>query len=173
MSELCFRGSAWVFGDHIDTDQIVSGPFLNATIEEQSRHVFGAIRPEFCTNFRPGGIIVAGANFGCGSSRDSAAEVLKHLEVAAVVAESFARIFFRNAIAIGLPVVVCPGIVGVVAEGDLVEVDVQSATVSLSRQGRTLAGASLNAMMLRCLQAGGLMKLLSEDPTLGAAHKHE
>src|SRR5512132_3862837 len=102
MADLRFTGPAWVFGDRVDTDQIVSGQLLNAALDEQSRHAFESVCPEFRARFRAGGIIVAGTNFGCGSSRESAPEVLKHVGVAAVVAESFARIFFRNAIAIGL-----------------------------------------------------------------------
>ncbi len=162
MANLRFTGPAWTFGSQIDTDQIVPGQLLSATTDEQSRHVFEAICPEFRTEFTTGGIIVAGANFGCGSSRESAPEVLKHIGVAAVVAESFARIFFRNAIAIGLPVLVCPGVTGTVAHGDSVEVDVERATVIVLKRGATLQGVPLNAIMLACLRRGGIMKLLSE-----------
>ncbi len=161
MADLCFTGRAWTFGGQIDTDQIVPGQFLSATTDEQSRHVFEAICPEFRAEFTAGGIIVAGANFGCGSSRESAPEVLKHVGVAAVIAESFARIFFRNAIAIGLPVLVCPGVAGAVAHGDSVEVDLERATVTLLQGGTTLQGVPLNAIMLECLKKGGIMQLLS------------
>jgi 3-isopropylmalate/(R)-2-methylmalate dehydratase small subunit len=162
MADLCFTGPAWTFGSQIDTDQIVPGQFLNATSDEQSRHVFEAICPGFCREFTAGGIIVAGANFGCGSSRESAPEVLKHLGVAAVIAESFARIFFRNAIAIGFPVLVCPGVTDEVAHGDQVEVDLERARVTSLKRGTTLQGVPLNAIMLECLKRGGIMKLLSE-----------
>ncbi|MFI5394622.1 MAG: 3-isopropylmalate dehydratase [Candidatus Binatia bacterium] len=162
MADLCFKGVAWTFGSQIDTDQIVPGQFLNATLDEQSRHVFETICPEFCSEFTAGGIIVAGSNFGCGSSRESAPEVLKHLGAAAVIAESFARIFFRNAIAIGFPVLVCPGVAGEVMQGDHVEVDMQRARVTTVERGRTLQGVPLNAIMLECLKQGGIMKLLVE-----------
>lgn len=163
MAPLRFRGPAWTFGSQIDTDQIVSGQFLNATVDEQSQHAFEAICPEFRQQFRAGGIIVAGSNFGCGSSRESAPEVLKHLGVAVVVADSFARIFFRNAIAIGLPVLVCPGAAGGVMQGDDIEVDVEHATVVVTRSRTTLHAVALNRFMLECLNQGGIMKLLAAE----------
>jgi 3-isopropylmalate/(R)-2-methylmalate dehydratase small subunit len=162
MADLRFQGSAWTFGDQVDTDQIVSGQFLAATVDEQGQHVFEAICPEFCRDFKAGGIIVAGSNFGCGSSRESAPDVLKHVGVAAVVAESFARIFFRNAIAIGLPVLVCPGVAATVRRGDQVEVDLERARVTAAVSGKTLQAVPLNAIMLECLRRGGIMKLLSD-----------
>ena len=162
MAALCFKGTAWTFGNRIDTDQIVPGQFLSASVEEQSRHVFEASSPEFCQQFKAGGIIVAGSNFGCGSSRESAPEVLKHLGVAAIVAESFARIFFRNAIAIGFPVLVCPGVTAQVAQGDQVEVDVEGARVTVAEGSTTLQAVPLNAIMLDCLKKGGIMRLLSD-----------
>ncbi len=162
MAALSFKGPAWTFGNQIDTDQIVPGQFLSATVEEQGRHVFEATSPEFCREFKAGGIIVAGSNFGCGSSRESAPEVLKHLGVAAIVAESFARIFFRNAIAIGLPVLVCPEVTAQVVQGEQMEVDVEGARVTVAKGGRTLEAVPLNAVMLECLKKGGIMRLLSE-----------
>jgi 3-isopropylmalate/(R)-2-methylmalate dehydratase small subunit len=162
MAALCFKGPVWMFGNQIDTDQIVPGQFLNASVEDQGRHVFEASAPEFCRQFKAGGVIVAGSNFGCGSSRESAPEVLKHLGVAAIVAESFARIFFRNAIAIGFPVLVCPGVTAQVAQGDQVEVDVEGARVIVAEGGTTLQAVPLNAIMLECLKKGGIMQLLSE-----------
>jgi 3-isopropylmalate/(R)-2-methylmalate dehydratase small subunit len=163
MAALCFKGPVWMFGNQIDTDQIVPGQFLDASVEEQGRHVFEASSPEFCRQFKAGGIIVAGSNFGCGSSRESAPEVLKHLGVAAIVAESFARIFFRNAIAIGFPVLVCPGVTARVAPGDQVEVDVEGARVTVAKAGTTLQAVPLNAIMLECLKKGGITQLLSEQ----------
>ncbi len=162
MADLRFTGTTWTFGDNIDTDQIVPGQFLTATVEEQSQHVFAVLLPDFARTFTPGDILVGGANFGCGSSRESAPEVLKHVGVAAVVAESFARIFFRNAIAIGLPVLVCPGIAAAVTAGDEIELDVERATVTVARSHTTLAGAPLNEIMLTSLRRGGIMKLLAD-----------
>ena len=102
MERLKLTGTVWLFGDNVDTDQINPGKYLDAPVDEASRHVFEAIAPEFVNEFKAGEMIVAGSNFGCGSSRETAPDALKYLGVAAVIAESFGRIFFRNAIAIGL-----------------------------------------------------------------------
>jgi len=162
MDALRLSGRAWTFGDDVDTDQIVPGRYLDASSEEQSRHVFEASCPEFLKEFTAGTILVAGSNFGCGSSRESAAEVLKHLGVAAVVATSFARIFFRNAIAIGLPVLECPGASEEVRRGDEIEVDFEHARVSNLASGASRAGVPLNGMMIACLRAGGMLRLLGD-----------
>jgi 3-isopropylmalate/(R)-2-methylmalate dehydratase small subunit len=162
MADLRFKAQAWVFGNDIDTDQIVPGQYLTSPVEEQSEHAFEGILPGFAKQFEKGGVLVAGSNFGCGSSRESAPEVLKHLGVSAVVAESFARIFFRNAIAIGLPVLVCPAVTEHVRQGEEVEVDLERATVTLSGENEVLEGAALNQIMLASLRKGGLMKILSE-----------
>ena len=104
------QGKVWKFGDGVDTDVIVPGEFLDKTLEEAAEHAFQSIRPEFPTDVKPGDIIVAKGNFGCGSSREQAASVIKLIGIQCVIAESFGRIFFRNAIAVGLPVAVCPGV---------------------------------------------------------------
>lgn len=162
MNDLCLRGRAFTLGDDVDTDQIVPGRYLDAGIEEQSRHVFEASCPEFLKEFAPGTILIAGSNFGCGSSRESAPEVLKHLGVAAVVAASFARIFFRNAIAIGLAVLECPGASQGVRRGDEVEVDVERARVANLTTGASWAGVPLNETMIACLRRGGILELLGD-----------
>jgi 3-isopropylmalate/(R)-2-methylmalate dehydratase small subunit len=162
MTDFRFKAKTWVFGNDIDTDQIVPGQFLTSPVEEQSEHAFGAISPGFAKQFKEGGAIVAGSNFGCGSSRESAPEVLRHLGVSAVIAESFARIFFRNAIAIGLPVLVCPGVTEQVRQGEEVEVDLEKATVTQLAGNKVLEGVPLNEIMLESLRRGGIMKILSE-----------
>ena len=106
---------------------MTSGKYLSLPIEEMKTHVFEAIRPEFASAVRPGEIIVAGKNFGCGSSRENAPAALKALGIGAIVAESFARIFYRNAIALGLPAVACTGVVHLLAEGDEGAVDFTAA----------------------------------------------
>lgn len=161
MSVLRFRGQAWKLGNEIDTDQIVPGAYLNAPIQEQAQHVFESLAPDFAKRFQPGGILVAGTNFGCGSSRESAPEVLKHLGVAAIVADSFARIFFRNAIAIGLPVLVCRGASAAVGEDHEVEVDLKRATLVNLTTGKAFHGVPLNDMMKESLRKGGILKLLA------------
>ena len=163
MVDLRIKAKVWVFGNDIDTDQIVPGQYLTSPVEEQSEHAFEAILPGFAKQFKAGGALVAGSNFGCGSSRESAPEVLKHLGVSAVVAESFARIFFRNAIAIGLPVLVCPGVTGEVRQGEEVDVDLEKATVVRVAEQKVLEGVPLNEIMLDSLRKGGIMKLLSAE----------
>jgi 3-isopropylmalate/(R)-2-methylmalate dehydratase small subunit len=110
----------------------------------------------------PGDLIVGGSNFGCGSSRETAPDALKHIGVAAVIAENFGRIFFRNSIAIGLPVLICPHVAEEVAQGDEIEVDLDAAQVTILKNKKTLPGIPLNAMMLTSLKKGGIMKLLIE-----------
>ena len=95
------KGKVWKFGDNIDTDVISPSKYMEAPMDEQVKHVMEAINPKFSQEVKPGDIIVAGRNFGCGSSRETAPDLIKRLGIAAVVAESFARIFFRNSVAIG------------------------------------------------------------------------
>ena len=163
MGELIFKAKAWKFGDNIDTDQINPGKYMDLPVDEAARHVFEATAPDFVHSFKSGEIIAAGPNFGCGSSRETAPDALKFIGVAAVVAESFGRIFFRNAIAIGLPVLICPGISAKTSEGDELEVDVQGAHVRNISTGAELRGEPLHEMMLDSLKKGGIMKLLSES----------
>jgi len=160
MEALKFTGTAWTFGDNIDTDQINPGKYMDLPVEEASKHAFEAIAPEFATAFKAGEIIVAGTNFGCGSSRETAPEALKHIGVAAVVAESFGRIFFRNAIAIGLPVLVCPGIRAHTDKGHKMEIDIESAVVRNLTTNKEFQGEHLHEMMLDSLRKGGIMRLL-------------
>ena len=161
MEQLTFKGTAWTFGDNVDTDQIVAGKYLVAPVEEQGKHVFEAIDPQFPKEFKAGGIIAAGSNFGCGSSRENAPEVLKYIGVAAVIAESFARIFFRNAVAIGLPVFVCPQLKDKVHRGDEIELDLEKYQVTNLKTKETIKGTPLNEMILTSLKRGGILNLLS------------
>ncbi|HIP62779.1 MAG TPA: 3-isopropylmalate dehydratase small subunit, partial [Archaeoglobus profundus] len=115
-------GRAWKFGDNIDTDVIIQGKYLVINDpKELAKHVFESIRPEFAKNVKPGDFIVAGENFGCGSSREHAPLALKATGIEAVIAKSYARIFFRNAINIGLRVLECN--TDRIDDGDILEVD--------------------------------------------------
>lgn len=154
------EGRVWKFGDNVDTDVIVSGRFLDAPLEEAARHVFESVRPGFADEVREGDVIVAGANFGCGSSRESAPEALKALGVGCVVAESFGRIFFRNAVAIGLPVLRCAGVSGAFEDGDTARVDIEGAAVENPASGGSLAAEPLSDEILLILQSGGIMEVL-------------
>jgi len=99
-------GKTWMFLDDINTDIIISGRYLSLPVEEAAQHVFEAVDPAFINKIKPGDIIVAGKNFGCGSSREIASQVLKHIGISCILAKSFARIFYRNTIAIGLPALI-------------------------------------------------------------------
>ncbi len=160
MEQMKLKGTAWTFGDNVDTDQITPGQYMDLPVEEMSQHVFEAIAPGFAKEFKAGEIIVGGSNFGCGSSRETAPDALKFLGVAAVVAESFGRIFFRNAIAIGLPVLVCTGIAAGTTRGDEIEVDIETARARNLTTKEEFQGEPLNEMMIDALKKGGIMKLL-------------
>src|SRR5438046_7516596 len=106
-----FEGRVWTFGDDISTDHIIAGKYLGTTDPKIfAEHAFEAVDPTWAKKVQPGDLIVAGANFGCGSSREQAPIALRTLGIAAILANSFARIFFRNSINLGLPVLECPGL---------------------------------------------------------------
>ena len=157
-----FQGRAWVFGDDIDTDVITPGRFLFAPVEEAASHAFEAVHPDFPTEVRPGDIIVAGKHFGCGSARENAPHVLKFLGIACILAENFARTFFRNAIAVGMPVMTVAGLSLEVTAGDELTVSFDTGKVTVKRTGRTLEGAPLHPSMHSIVLSGGIDGVLSK-----------
>lgn len=159
---MTLKGRAWVFGDNIDTDIITPGKFLSNP-KELAENAFSPADKTFAKNVKPGDIIVAGRNFGCGSSRETAPEVLQILKVGAVVAENFARIFYRNAVAIGLPVLECPGAAKAFQKGDEVEVDLEAARVRNATRGTELAARPLSPMLLQSVRSGGMLKALQAE----------
>jgi len=153
-------GQAIVLGDNIDTDQIYPGRYLELVDpKEIGRHCLAGVDPEIAPNFKPGDIVVAGKNFGCGSSREHAAIALINMGASLVLAESFARIFFRNAINLGLPLVICPGISQKVKAGQTLEVDLEQGTVKIQETGEILAGEKLGEQAAKILAAGGIKPL--------------
>jgi len=154
------RGKVWLFGDNVDTDVITPGLYVDASMEEMKKHVLEALNPKFPKEVKAGDIIVAGKNFGCGSSRETAPDAIKALGIGAVVAETFARIFFRNAISIGLPILPCPGVSGTFREGEEVELNVSGAKVTNLSSNRTLQGQPLAKDILDILSRGGTLSLL-------------
>ncbi|HUY60989.1 MAG TPA: 3-isopropylmalate dehydratase [Candidatus Dormibacteraeota bacterium] len=154
------RGRAWCFGADISTDMLSPGQYVHHPMAERLRHVLEAARPEFAGAVRPGDIVVAGPNFGCGSSRESAPQHLVDLGVVAVVADSLARIFARNAIAVGLPVLACPGISTAVRDGELVAVDVAQGRVAVGDRQQVLEADRIPEPMLDVLRHGGIEPLL-------------
>ncbi len=154
-------GRAYKFGDNIDTDQIYPGRYLELTEpEEMAGHAMEDADPTFRDRFEKGGIIVAGRNFGCGSSREHAAMALKAAGVSLVIADSFARIFYRNCINIGLPLLICPGIRECVDEGDDLEVDIRRGIVKNLTKGRECRCQPLSGYALKILEAGGIKPLI-------------
>ena len=159
------KGKVWKFGDDINTDVISPGRYMNAPIEEIKNHVLEVVDPRFPLEVKKGDVLVGGSNFGCGSSREEAPAVLKACGIAAVVAESFARIFFRNAIAVGLPIVSCPGVSVVFSEGDELELDLDAARVSNVGIGKVLSSEPLPDEMKEVLTRGGILPMLKEIAT--------
>lgn len=165
---MILRGRAIVYGDGVSTDQIIPGKYLKLTEEEAASHAMEGLDPTFVTRVRKGDLIVAGKNFGAGSSREYAASALRIRGVSAVVAPFFARIFFRNAINQGLPVFECPGAAGI-AEGDELEVDVVAGTVRDLTKGTTLAATQLPPHILELIEAGGMIPWLERRLAARAA----
>jgi 3-isopropylmalate/(R)-2-methylmalate dehydratase small subunit len=154
------RGRVWKLGDNVDTDVIFPSQYmLLATIDEMKVHTFEPILPGFHREVSPGDVIVALENFGCGSSREQAPAVLKAIGVGCVVARSFARIFFRNAINIGLPVVVCD-CHPYVSNGDTLAVDLSAGRIRIPASGVELPIAPFPEHVTRVIEAGGLLEYL-------------
>jgi 3-isopropylmalate/(R)-2-methylmalate dehydratase small subunit len=156
-----FRGKAWVFGDSIDTDMITPGKYL-AILDPKglAEHVLEGADPQFAKKVQPGDLLIAGENFGCGSSREHAPVAIKGAGIPVVLAESFARIFYRNAINIGLPVLEVPGVRKATQEGDALEVDLTKGQVRNTRTGQVLQGAALSDKAVEILEAGGLVNIV-------------
>lgn len=150
------------FDNDVDTDQIIASQYLLLpTIEDMKSHAFESLDAGFAEAVKEGDIIVAGDNFGCGSSREQAPSVLKTLGVKAVVAKSFARIFYRNAINIGLPVIVCADMYDKVHAGDKAEVSLADGTLKVG--GAVFTGTKLPEYMQTILNAGGLIASLNSE----------
>ncbi|WP_011301494.1 3-isopropylmalate dehydratase small subunit [Cupriavidus necator] len=148
-------GRIWRFGDNIDTDAMAPAVWMKAAPEALAAHCLKSLRPEFPDQMQPGDVVVAGANFGIGSSREQAPQALRQLRVRAVVAPSFGGLFYRNAINLGLPVLVCPD-TSRLADGMLATLDLDRAVLQLS-DGTTVACEPVPAFLREILQAGGLI----------------
>lgn len=156
-------GRAWRFGDDISTDHIIAGRYLTSTDPTVlAGHVMEAVDREFVRKIRPGDIVVGGANFGCGSSREQAPLALKAAGISCIVADSFARIFFRNSINIGFPVIECPGLRERVKDGDAITVDLAAGHILLA-SGETIPFRPFPPNILEILDAGGLVPKLRAE----------
>ena len=155
-------GKIFKFHTDVDTDQIIASQYLLfPTIDEMKAHTFESLDPTFAKRVKPGDYVVAAENFGCGSSREQAPSVLKALGVKAVVAKSFARIFYRNAINIGLPVIVCKDLPDAVNTGD--EMDLSLTEGVAKANGNTYSCTKLPAYMQQILSQGGLIASLNKE----------
>ncbi len=154
-------GKIIVVGDNIDTDQIYPGRFLAITDpKEIGSHCLCGVDESIAANFPRGGIVVAGRNFGCGSSREHAPIALMNMGASAVLADSFARIFFRNAVNLGLLPVVCKGISQKTKPGQTLTVDLQAGTVTIEDTGETLPCEQLGEQAMKILEAGGIKPMM-------------
>ena len=154
---MILNGKTWKFGDGISTDHIQPSRYfhLRGDLPELAKHVLEGAREDFPTLFGPGDFVVGGSNFGLGSSREHAPTIIKIAGLSAVLAKSFARIFFRNAINVGLPLVICD--TDQIEEGDALEVDLEAGVVHNKSQGTEIPFSPLPPFMVRILNDGGLL----------------
>lgn len=154
-------GRAFVFGDGIDTDVLAPGIYMKHPISVIAQHCLESVDPDFAKTVSPGDIVVGGKSFGIGSSREQAPEALKQLGVAAVVAKSFGGIFYRNALNLGLPVIVCEQADRIRA-GDRIRVDAREGLVENQTAGDTLSAQALPAFLIEMIEDGGLIPHLEK-----------
>ena len=156
------HGFVHKYGDNVDTDVIIPARYLNATQgDELAKHCMEDIDKEFVNQVQKGDIIVANKNFGCGSSREHAPIAIKAAGVSCVIAETFARIFYRNAINIGLPIIECPEASRGIEDGDQVEVDFDSGVIYNRTRGTEFQGQAFPEFMQNIIQAGGLINYIN------------
>lgn len=152
---------AWVFGDDIDTDVIAPGPYMKFGIEEIAKHCLESVDPAFASSVKPGDVLIAGRNLGAGSSREQAPEALKHLGVAVLIAESFSGLFYRNAINLGLPAVVCARAKRIRA-GDELDVDLEGGRIRNRTSGEELSCEAIPPFLMTIIRDGGLLPHLEK-----------
>ncbi|MGD9062500.1 MAG: 3-isopropylmalate dehydratase [Desulfobacterales bacterium] len=164
--KITLEGNVFTFGKNMDTDQIYPGQYLElAQVEDIKQHALEGADPDFVKKFKPGDIIVADANFGCGSSREHAAIALKAVGTSVILAESFARIFYRNGINLGLPLLVSPGITDHVTTGDTLKIDLKEGVVYNQAIGAELKVQPMSGYVFEILEAGGIKPLVKKQLT--------
>ncbi|MBN2535649.1 MAG: 3-isopropylmalate dehydratase small subunit [Spirochaetales bacterium] len=156
------KGKAWKVGDNIDTDVIIPSQYLLLPFEEMKKYTLSPLGRDLADKIQPGDIIIAGSNFGCGSSREQAVHVLTELKVGCIIAESFARIFFRNAINNGLPVLELPDCSNLFDEADTVEVDIDHEKIMNLSKGSSFDIIRYPDYIQQILYAGGLLNFLNQ-----------
>jgi len=152
---------AWVFGDDVDTDAIAPGRYMKLGIEEIASHCLESVSPSFASSVEKGDFVVGGRNFGAGSSREQAPEALKHLGVAVLIAQSFAGLFYRNAINLGLPALACAQAKRI-RQGDLLKVDPLGGTIENLTTGETLECEPIPPFLMSIIRDGGLLPHLEK-----------
>jgi 3-isopropylmalate dehydratase small subunit len=158
------KGKVWKFGNDIDTDAIIPARHLNTTDGKQmASHLMEDLDPKFASRVGPSDIIAAGKNFGCGSSREHAPIAIKASGVSCVIAHSFARIFYRNAFNMGLPILECPEGAERIQQGDELEIDLDSGTIENRTRNETYRAQPLPLFMQKLIKAGGLMEYVKEQ----------
>ncbi len=163
LSELIIRGRVWKFGESVDTNIIAPLHVMRkGEIEEIAHHTMAALRPEFPEQVRPGDIVVAGANFGCGSHREEANLVLEKVGIRAIIAESVARIFLRTSINLAYPTLVAPGVSSLVEDHEELEIDYPKGTIRNLRSGKELPLPKYPPSVEQIFAAGGILTLLRE-----------
>ena len=156
-------GKVFKFGDNVDTDVIIPARYLNSSDpKELAQHCMEDIDADFVKKVSPGDLIVATKNFGCGSSREHAPLAIKAAGVSCVIAETFARVFYRNAINIGLPIIECPEAAKDIADGDEVEVDFDSGRITNKTKGTTYQGQAFPPFMQKIIDCGGLVNYINQ-----------
>ncbi|MBW1706452.1 MAG: 3-isopropylmalate dehydratase small subunit [Deltaproteobacteria bacterium] len=158
------EGRVWMFGDHVDTDLIIPARYLNVSEKnELAKHCFADLRPEFVKEVRDGDIVVAGVNFGCGSSREQAPLAMKAAGVGAVIAKSFARIFYRNAFNIGLPILESEDAAEAFSEGLRISVDLEAGEINASGTETYVFAKPVDNFMREIIRAGGLVGYIKKE----------
>lgn len=164
MTNNTIKGKAFVFGANISTDQIYPGQFLELTdYEDLAKHAMEGADPNFVKDSKPGDIIVASTNFGCGSSREHAAITLKAVGVGAVIADSYGRIFYRNAINLGIPLIVCKDICLLIKKGDLINIDFASGKITNETTGLVAQAEPFSEYTMNILSSGGIKPLIKSQ----------
>lgn len=160
---MIIKGRAWIFGNNVDTDVIIPARYLTTSVgSELAPHCMEILVPDFHKKVQPGDIIVAGQNFGCGSSREHAPVAIKACGIAGIIAPSFARIFYRNAINIGLPILEVDEMVNETKMGDELEIDTDSGEIINHTTGKTYQSAPFPPFIEEIISAGGLMNFVRE-----------
>ncbi|MCF3960851.1 LeuD/DmdB family oxidoreductase small subunit [Streptomyces fuscigenes] len=161
-----FEGKCWIFGDNVPTDRLVKPQYVFEPVEVMARHVLEDLDPDFPLNVAPGDIVVAGRHFGQSSGRAIATKALQGTGIGCVVAESFARTFYRNCFEVGLPALEVPGVTALAGAGDVLRADLTTGAVTNTRTGATASGAPADRFLVEMLEAGGLIALAAGRPEL-------